>query len=67
MSFREMLREDQTGAFLSGNIDNYAAKEQEIDYKCHNGRIAREQKVKKETEKRKQRRRDVDKTENQQN
>ncbi len=51
MNFRDILRKDQTGAFLCGNIDNYMAKEQEIDYKCYSGRIARVQKVKKETEK----------------
>jgi hypothetical protein len=44
------------------------AKGQEIDYKCHNRSVAREQKVKKEIEKIKQRRRyvhHVDKTEKQ--
>jgi hypothetical protein len=65
MSFRDILRKDQTGAFLCGNIRYLYSKRARDKTKCHNRRIAREQKGKKETEKRKQRRRYVDKTEKQ--
>ncbi len=51
MSFRKISREDQTGAFC---LVTYTIiwQKSKILTKCHNRRVAREKKVKKETEKR---------------